>query len=391
MRSRPDATTDSIRRGLDIAFAASALLAAVGPVIALHAGSPWQACASVALLAAIVALWRVRRSREVRATPAFMVAVVAMGLLADVGPTPALLLFLAAVVVGVDLGFVAGVAAAVFAALLYGTSAAYAFHPPIEDVVVENGALGLFLLLVAGFGSMLRATELARSRTAAIGADLTRANLELRRSLSLERELVLAEERARSARELHDGLGHRLTLVAMSLEYAQRAGTRDSERAWAEVATAAGTTRQALADMRLWVRALDPPPAPEGVGGAAAFEAIAAAFRGTGLEVRVAHRGDQRVLERDASLFATRFIQEGLTNVLRHADAGRVDIEVLQSPQQVRLSIGDDGKGGPPVSEGFGRRALRERAEVLGGQVGAGRSSLGGFELFAILPLEPAV
>ncbi len=70
------------------------------------------------------------------------------------------------------------------------------------------------------------------------------------------------------------------------------------------------------------------------MAGAAAFEAIADAFRGTGLDVRVAYRGEGPALGHDAALFATRFIQAGLTNVLRHATASRVDIEVNQSPSR---------------------------------------------------------
>ncbi|MEI2776220.1 MAG: histidine kinase [Tetrasphaera sp.] len=83
--------------------------------------------------------------------------------------------------------------------------------------------------------------------------------------MSTERDLVLAQERTRAARELHDGLGHRLTLVAMSFEYAQRMRHRDPEPAWAEIENAAKTNQEALDHMRLWVRAAPPESLPDPV------------------------------------------------------------------------------------------------------------------------------
>ena len=77
--------------------------------------------------------------------------------------------------------------------------------------------------------------------------------------------------------------------------------------------------------------------------------------------------------------------------MLRHADASRVDIDVIQSPHQVQFSIGDDGAGAALSAEGFGRRSLRERAEILGGVMAAGTSALGGFELSAVIPLSQEV
>lgn len=261
---------------------------------------------------------------------------------------------------------------------------------PDQSVGISILRVSLFTMLMVvgvGFGHTMRVAEDARAAAAAVGAELALANVALRRSLSLEREVVLAEERARSARELHDGLGHHLTLISMALEFAQRTREGQPERAWAEVGTAAETTRRAMDDMRLWVRALDP-PIDAGLGGRAAFEAIVEAFRGTGLDVRVQHHGDEHALPAQVSLFATRFVQEGLTNVLRHSGAGVVAIEAVQSPAQLRLSIADDGLGSLPTGEGFGLRSLRERAELLGGSLTRCRAGLGGLELVAVLPLK---
>lgn len=259
----------------------------------------------------------------------------------------------------------------------------------LEDSVISAVGFVLFLMLGVGFGALLRDLALAREEAARHGGELAVANEQLRASIATERELVLAQERARSARDLHDGLGHRLTLVAMSLDFAQRMRSRDPERAWSEITSAATTNLEALDHMRLWVRALDPPASATGVGGPAAFAAIADAFRGTGLAVRVAHQGSVEALPGAVAVFATRLIQEGLTNVLRHAQADEVDITILQSPHQVRITVRDNGvERAADAPEGFGLRSLRTRAEELGGRLTSGPSGAGGWELVTVLPLD---
>lgn len=176
----------------------------------------------------------------------------------------------------------------------------------------------------------------------------------------------------------------------MSLQFARRTRDRDAERAWAEVEVAASTNQEALSAMRLWVRALNPPPPRVDVGGAEAFDGIVEGFRGTGLEVSLEHHGDTDPLPDHVSLFATRLIQESLTNVLRHSSADAATIVVTQSPHQVRLAVRDNGVGAQATPEGFGLRALRERAEDLGGTVVAAPTHSRGWEIAAVVPLRYA-
>ncbi|GAB3625129.1 hypothetical protein GCM10027418_32160 [Mariniluteicoccus endophyticus] len=221
------------------------------------------------------------------------------------------------------------------------------------------GGLGLLL------GQILR--ELDRERRA--NQDLL---AELRASHDVEKELMLAEERARSARELHDGLGHRLTLIGMSLEYAMRVRDKDSDKAFAEVEHAREQASGTLAYMRRWVRALNPPRDTD-LTGIAAFEAISESFRGTGLKVEVHQTGEEHALGKEASLFAYRLVQEGLTNVLRHSSADEVDITVHWQGDGVEIELADNGRergteGLENTEAGFGLRSLTERAEQLGGR-----------------------
>src|SRR5699024_11598913 len=110
---------------------------------------------------------------------------------------------------------------------------------------------------------------------------------------------------------------YRLTLISISLEFARRTRQSDPEAAWGEIDTADATSREAMTEMRTWVRALSPVRDADATG-AAAFEAIAESFRGSGLEVGVETSGEDVPLRQEASLLMYRTVQEGLTNALRH-------------------------------------------------------------------------
>ena len=231
-------------------------------------------------------------------------------------------------------------------------------------------------------------------------ARLADANDELRRRLGTEQDLVLAQERERAARELHDGLGHRLTAIGLSLEFVDRAQDRDPERAHAELLRARATVGEALDSMRRLVRAMHPLELGT-ARGVDAFAAIADAFRSTGLDIAVTvdeqdETSGVRELSREHSLLLVRFVQEGLTNVVRHADAERVHLRVASGEGGIEASIEDSGPGADSdaaapaaTGDGFGLRSLRGRAETLGGSLQAGATATG-FLLSIRLPLNQA-
>lgn len=221
----------------------------------------------------------------------------------------------------------------------------------------------------------------------------------LRYTSEIEKELLLADERARSARELHDGLGYRLTLVLMSLELAERMRARDADQAWTEIHTARETAGEALSEMRTWVRALNP-VRDASARGLAALELIAESFRGTGLVVSVTgdDAADRELLrDDDLALLVYRVVQEGLTNALRHGQARHVHIEIASVERWLRVAVTNDlGRGAVdrvPEGEpepGFGLRGLSERVEGRGGRLRAHR--LGNrFELTLAVPLDALI
>lgn len=347
---------------------------------------PWWALGYLAVVVAMTALWAARRVVEQRSgQPArrlvtVFAALAVLGLfVADgQGAWPLFLMALLAVVsastprAGVLLvATTLVVQLAVFVAVDRG---------PGETAWQLGGSAFVF-----GFGLVLAWVV---AEHAAQSARIARLLEEVRQARSAEVELVLADERARSARDLHDGLGHRLSVMSMSLAFATRMRDRDPDRAWEQVGAAATQAGEALTTMRRWVRALSPVRV-EGASTAVALDAIAESFRGTGLEVRVRAPDAGRQPDRPATLFLHRFVQEGLTNALRHSAAASVDVECRAAEGGWVIGVRDDGSHGPtdrPAPPyGFGLRSLAERAADLGGSVSTAWSA-SGFELSAHLP-----
>lgn len=362
------------------ALADSGPWSSAGPMVAVLYGSAIPVVASL-----WVARSRVGTARG-RAVLTVLVAIVLIpvAVFGSVGFTIPVLLTAVALMV-VDVGRATGLL----------TTLAVGAAVVILHVSSGNGllvglvnSLPVVVLLGVGIalGSALNAYEQAHARDRRTIAErdqalaqLEEAITQLRHTAEIEKELLLADERTRSARDLHDGLGHRLTLISMSLEFAQRSREIDPDAAWSEVATAETTAREALSEMRTWVRALSPVRDRDATG-AAAFEAIAESFRGTGLEVVVDSGEHELELTPDASLLLYRAVQEGLTNALRHGHADHVRITLgIEGAEVVLRMVNDLDRSGLehiPVREasfGFGLRGLADRAAALEGGVSAAR------------------
>lgn len=370
-------TFSGTRPILDALFTLACVSAAASVWFTAQAfDQPWRVGVLVAsLLAAIGAwVWRRRTADPRVAVLVFAVAVVVATALTD-GPTLLPLVFVAFLIALVDVGVAAALTYATSLLCLLVAIMAVGYHQPWESVAAQT--LGLILVFAFGllYAALVRAAEQARrereaaltQRAAAI-TQLQAANAQLKQAARVEHDLVLAQERARSARELHDGLGHRLTVMTMSLDFADRMRERAPSRAWEEVRAARDVAGEAMREMRLWVRALHPPDIGD-LTDVAAFDALAESFRGTGIDVRVEMTGSQRPLPQEVSLLCHRCVQEGLTNVLKHAQATEVVVALEFCPDRLRLELRDNGVGVDDVVEGFGLRSLRERATDIGGMV----------------------
>ena len=361
-------------------------------------------CCVLAVVGVVGALWVVRRrlgAGRGRAACSVVVLLLVAGpaQLGTIGFSVPVLVVAAALLV-VDIGARASLVGDVFVSALPVLSLALgrSWAQTLPDV------LSFMALMSVGtaLGVVLSGYDVALAAQRRAIAERDAALEKLRRRAVLEKELMLARERARAAHELHDGLGHRLTRIGMSLEFAGRVRDSDPAAAWEEVAVAERTSREAVREMRTWVRALSPVRA-EDDRGVAGLEDVAASFRGTGVRVRVIDELSPRSLTEAAELLMYRTVQEGLTNALRHCRARSVDICVSAVARGALVTVTNDipvelrprvprapvgGEGG--ASAGFGLGGLSERAAELGGAVTAGRDD-DSFRLALTLPPQEVV
>jgi signal transduction histidine kinase len=207
-----------------------------------------------------------------------------------------------------------------------------------------------------------------------------------------ERALTaVAEERNRIARELHDVIGHSVSVMTVQASAVRRLMRSDQGRERAALETVEATGREALAEMRRMVSVLrsssgapdlTPPPTLD------QLDRLVENFRRAGLETDVQTEGDPVPLPPGLDLTAYRLVQEALTNTLRHAQATRAQVRVCYRAGLLALSVRDDGRGADGAAPGNGLLGMQERVAVYGGTLAAGNADGGGYELRAELPLE---
>jgi signal transduction histidine kinase len=259
------------------------------------------------------------------------------------------------------------------------------------DALLQSLLVLPSLAFVIGICMIAVLAERRKERSEELLSELEAAHSELRRYADRVRDLTISEERNRMAREIHDTLGHYLTVVNVQLEAAGKLIDHEPDRARQEVLKAKELSSQALQEVRRSVRALEP-AAMEEQQGTEALERLVREFEASGMRVSFEVRGEERELPPEAALALYRTLQEALTNVLRHSGADRIRATLAFGNPSVRLTVADDGRGAPEGADtrGFGLRGLRERAAALDGSLRTENVSDGGFVLELELPLEPA-
>jgi signal transduction histidine kinase len=220
---------------------------------------------------------------------------------------------------------------------------------------------------------------------------------ERARRLALEREAearsAVAEERARIARELHDVVGHAVSVMTVQASGVRRLLKPDQEREREALEIVEQTGREALAEMRRLVGVLRRPeeaPALAPQPSLQHVERLVDQAREAGLPVAVEVEGDPTELPPGVDLTAYRLVQEALTNTVKHAGATRADVVIRYGNGAVELLVSDDGRGysdGKAESGGHGLVGMRERVAVYGGELEAGPAPGGGYRLRARLPI----
>jgi two-component system, NarL family, sensor histidine kinase DesK len=207
--------------------------------------------------------------------------------------------------------------------------------------------------------------------------ELTEARAELART-------AVARERERFARDLHDLLGHTLSVIALKAELAGRLLSDRPDRAAIEVGEVERVAREALGEVREAVSGYRQPTLDGELAGARM------ALSAAGIETDV--QRCELVLEPDVEAVLAWAVREGATNVIRHSGARRCTLRVSAHLGDVAVEVIDDGgpagyANGVNGHAGNGLAGLRERADVIGGRIEAGAVSPGGFRLAVSVPV----
>ena len=242
------------------------------------------------------------------------------------------------------------------------------------------------LVFVVVFTQITVSEQKARAQVERLAAELDDANRKLRDHALQAEELATTKERNRLAREIHDSLGHYLTVVNVQLEAARALMDRDRAQALTAVTKAQTLTQEALADVRRSVATLRAAP----TAGRPLPDAIAALVdesAAAGIHTELAVTGQPRPLAPPVELALYRAAQEGLTNIRKHARASRADLTLdYGDDDRVRLTVRDDGVGSDATGGGFGLLGLSERLQAVGGQVSTRTAAGQGFTLAVEVP-----
>lgn len=264
--------------------------------------------------------------------------------------------------------------------------------------VLQEGfqnALLLMLIYSGGylffgiFGRALTDANLATERSEQLYEELQSTHAQLQESIQRVEELAVTKERNRLAHEMHDSIGHRLTVSAVQLEGAQRLVLQEPDKAGAMIGTVREQVREALAELRQTVTALRQPieidlPISQSLERLVdSFETI------TDLDIQLTLSALPPLSDQYRHIIY-RTVQEGLTNIQRHADASYAWIYLTKALDKVSLIVSDNGKGFPsdPTGNGYGLRGITERVALAGGSCHFDERSGGGAQITIHLPLE---
>ncbi|MDO3396487.1 histidine kinase [Nocardioides sp. SOB44] len=248
---------------------------------------------------------------------------------------------------------------------------------------VEELVFPLFYVsAAAALGSVVR-------RQARQAAELHGLNEALVRERDAIDRLVVATERLRLARELHDVVAHTLTVAVVQAEACEAALDADLERAREAARQVQAAGRRGLADLRSLVRVLRDTDATTDEPGLDDLDTLAGVMASAGLEVTVERAGTFRGLSPELERELYRIVQEGLTNVVKHSSAAWVRILVRAHDSRVQLEIVDPGPAveSPVPSGGHGLAGMAERLAPFGGQVTAGPTS-DGYRVHVSVPVH---
>lgn len=240
------------------------------------------------------------------------------------------------------------------------------------------------VLLIAGWLAVL-----------VVGAEIWRMHKEsaarARAARELEDRRRASEERLRMARDLHDVIGHNISLINVQAGVGLDLMDAQPDQARASLAAIKAVSKEALDELRSMLVALrqvgDVPRAP--APGLGQLPDLLGVTRMAGLSVSLEQSGEQRPVAPAVGLAAYRIVQESLTNAVRHSGAASAVVRLSYRPDHLEVEVRDNGRGSaaPARGGGTGIAGMQERAATVGGHLEAGPLAGGGFGVTAVLPL----
>ncbi|WP_157252061.1 sensor histidine kinase [Nonomuraea typhae] len=261
----------------------------------------------------------------------------------------------------------------------------------LKLAVLPFGPWLLVLVACAIFAAAFFLGAMGRARR----EDRARLNAQVAATAQERAQRTVLEERTRIARELHDVVAHHMSVISIKAEAAPYRVQDPPAELVTEFAAIRANALEGLAELRRLLDLLRADTAAEPTApqpSLAQLDALIENVRAAGLRVTVHVEGPSRPLAPGLELSAYRIIQEALSNALRHAPgaAASVDLSYQVTALGVRIHTGALKHPAPPTpGAGHGLTGMRERAAMLGGDLAAGPTSDGGYEVSAVLPLAP--
>lgn len=270
--------------------------------------------------------------------------------------------------------------------LLLSGLAEAALRPPQSQTMIAAAALVLGFVGILGYA--LRATRLARGKL--VEQETLTEEERARRTL--------LEERSRIARELHDVVAHHMSVISIQAQVAPHLVENPSEELKENLTGIRENALEALTELRRVLGVLrseqpdDPANPHHPQPTLAELDGLVDNVRGAGLDVTTTIAGIRRPLTPGVELTAYRIVQEALSNCLRHAPGSRAEVGLAYGPRDLHLCVANSAPTRPaPPSQGAGHGLLgmRERAGMLGASWPLGPRPDGGYEVSAVLPMDP--
>ena len=253
-------------------------------------------------------------------------------------------------------------------------------------------SLGAGILFVLFLSVLLQRYSEQTQRAEGLLKELEAANAHLEAAREKEKELAIVEERMRLARDIHDGLGHHLTVLSIQLQAADKLVERNPQAAAEAIHQSRAEAQAALEEVRRSVGMMRQLPAESQPLQAMLSNLVRSFTDGTGLDSRFEYSGEPVELSPFAQQTLFRAVQESLTNVQKHGEGVKnIRVRLEYTAEAVHLAVSDDGQMPDAASTGqagYGLKGLQERIDQLGGEFCCGPGLSGGFQVDVCIPLR---